>query len=182
MQHALAGARPGFLHARAVPLEIGALLEQLEGLFRHHPASTGKALRVVQSSPALTLESDPYLLQRVLVAMLVNAFEASPAGGEVRLAIDTHKAAIRFRVWNAGAIPGSVAPRIFQRYFSTKAGDGRGQGTWMMKLFAEKLLGGSISFASSPESGTSFELTVPVSARGARPTAPASGAVLGVHH
>jgi signal transduction histidine kinase len=175
-QQALAGARPGFLHARTVPVELRAMLDQLEGLFRHHPAAAGKRLRITQSSPALVLETDPFLLQRVISAMLVNAFEASPAGGEVLLAVETGQGSARFRAWNAGAIPGSVAPRIFQRYFTTKVGEGRGQGTWMMKYFGEKLLGGRVDFTSSPEGGTAFELSVPLAPRGTRRAAPSNGA------
>jgi hypothetical protein len=46
----------------------------------------------------------------------------------------------------------------------------------MMKYFAEKLLGGYVDFTTSPEGGTSFEVTVPLAPRGARRAAPVSGA------
>lgn len=68
---------------------------------------------------------------------------------------------IRLRVWNAGAIPAAVQPRIFQRYFSTKSDSGRGHGTWAMKLFGEELLGGQVRFETSEASGTIFEIALP---------------------
>jgi sensor histidine kinase regulating citrate/malate metabolism len=52
-----------------------------------------------------------------------------------------------------------IANRIFQRNFSTKAQAGRGVGTYSMKLFGEKILGGKVSFTSSREDGTVFKFT-----------------------
>ena len=67
---------------------------------------------------------------------------------------------ISFCVWNAQAIPQKFAIRIFQRNFSTKEQAGRGIGTYSMKLFGEKFLGGRVSFTSSPKKGTVFRLTL----------------------
>ncbi len=67
-----------------------------------------------------------------------------------------------FRVWNSGTVPVVVVPRIFQRHFSTKHGQGRGQGTYAMKLFGEQLLGGRVSFTSSAPEGTWFEIALPL--------------------
>ena len=66
-----------------------------------------------------------------------------------------------FTVWNRSAIPEKVRLRIFQRHFSTKQGTGRGLGTYAMKLFGEKFLGGSVSFASTAAAGTTFRLEIP---------------------
>jgi signal transduction histidine kinase len=68
---------------------------------------------------------------------------------------------VTFRVWNPGAIAASIAPRIFQRYFSTKPGSGRGQGTFIMKLLGERVLGGDVGFTSSATGGTTFSLRLP---------------------
>ncbi|MHC4874743.1 MAG: ATP-binding protein [Planctomycetota bacterium] len=55
-----------------------------------------------------------------------------------------------------------VKLRVFQRNFSTKADNGRGLGTFSMKLFGEKFLGGSVTFVSTEEEGTVFKLTLPL--------------------
>jgi sensor histidine kinase regulating citrate/malate metabolism len=65
-------------------------------------------------------------------------------------------------VRNTGTIPADVARRIFQRHFSTKDGQGRGLGTYAMKLFGEEFLDGSVDFSSTAEDGTVFTLTLPV--------------------
>jgi signal transduction histidine kinase len=60
-----------------------------------------------------------------------------------------------------------VRPRIFQRSFSTKASRGRGLGTYGMKLFGERHLGGRVSFTTGEAEGTVFAIELP------RPAPPA---------
>ena len=63
-------------------------------------------------------------------------------------------------VYDAEPIPEEIALRIFKRNFSTKEGEGRGIGTYSMRLFGEKILGGKVYFTSTAEAGPSvcFEL------------------------
>lgn len=161
VQRALASARPGALHLAVERLALGPALAQLRSLFQHHPSAAGKRLAVAAPSDLPALDTDGDLLQRVLTNMLVNAFEATPPGGEVRLSVAEEDGRVAFRAWNQGAIPPSVTPRIFQRYFTTKVGVGRGQGTFVMKFFGETALGGRLGFTSSAAAGTTFELTLP---------------------
>ena len=109
----------------------------------------------------MQLVTDPLLLEHVLTNLLVNAFEASRPGGLVRLTLAPGEGEIELRVWNAGEIPIAVRSRIFQRYFTTKPGEGRGQGTYATKLFAEECLGGRVAFTSEPGEGTTFEVRLP---------------------
>ena len=74
---------------------------------------------------------------------------------------------MRFEVHNPGAIPAAVVPRIFQRHFSTKAGPGRGEGTWSMKALGEGLLGGEVGFETDRARGTTFWLRLPAVGPGA---------------
>lgn len=161
VQRALASARPGALRVSVARLALGPALAHLRSLFQHHPAAAGKRLEVEAPAGLPALDTDGELLQRVLTNMLVNAFEATPPGGEVRLSVAEVGGEVAFRAWNQGVIPPSVAPRIFQRYFSTKAGEGRGHGTFVMKLFGEAWLRGRLGFTSSAAAGTTFELTLP---------------------
>lgn len=160
LQRAIASARPGAMRVAVERVDLARLVTHLRKLFQHHPAAAGKALEVACPRDG-ALETDGFLLQRVVTNMLVNAFEATPPGGQVRLAVEDGADGVGFRVWNAGAIPAAHAPRIFHRYFSTKAGEGRGQGTFVMKLFGERYLQGRLGFTSTPEDGTAFELRLP---------------------
>jgi len=58
-------------------------------------------------------------------------------------------------------MPESVRLQVFQRSFSTKSHD-RGLGTYSMKLLAERYLGGTVSFTSSVEEGTTFRIRLPL--------------------
>lgn len=160
MQRAIASARPGALRVAVERIQVARVVDQMRKLFQHHPSAAGKSLAVSRAADG-AIDTDGFLLHRVVTNMLVNAFEATPAGGEVRLSVEELPQGMLFRVWNAGAIPASLASRIFHRYFSTKAGEGRGQGTFVMKLFGESYLKGQVGFTTSQEGGTAFELRLP---------------------
>ncbi|MCC6352468.1 MAG: ATP-binding protein, partial [Verrucomicrobiae bacterium] len=63
-------------------------------------------------------------------------------------------------VHNTGHMPRHVQLQLFKRSFSTK-GEGRGLGTYSMKLLGEHYLRGTVDFTSTPESGTTFRVTFP---------------------
>jgi signal transduction histidine kinase len=73
--------------------------------------------------------------------------------------------AVRFGVANPGVIPPEVQARLFHRSFSTKSPRGRGLGTYGMKLFGERILGGEVSFTSAPPEGTVFTFRLPIAPR-----------------
>jgi signal transduction histidine kinase len=105
--------------------------------------------------------TDKALLLRVLTNLMLNALEASSAGGTVRLAMAIGASTARFSVWNDGAIPAVVVPRVFQRFFSTKGGHSRGHGTFAVKLLVERYLGGEVGFSTSAAEGTTFWVELP---------------------
>ena len=148
-------------------MSIGELLAFLERLVTHHPSAKLKQL-VVQSHPEVSkVTTDSTLLERVLINMLINAFEATEVGGEVRMTVDSTPTELRFTVHNAGCMQPAVAGRVFQRHFSTKQGLGRGQGTYAMRLLGETLLRGKSGFTTDAEQGTSFSVTHPPAKPGA---------------
>jgi hypothetical protein len=58
-------------------------------------------------------------------------------------------------------MPEVVRRQVFRRSFSTKSPVGRGIGTYSAKLITERYLGGSLTFTSSEEQGTTFAVTLP---------------------
>jgi signal transduction histidine kinase len=170
LQRALMSAIPVGYAAAPVAVPIGGILDGLRALFRHHPLAARKRLRVQGAGDANVVETDPFLLQRLLTHLLLNAFEASPEGAEVALTVEARDGAIAFKVWNPGEIPPAVAPRIFQRYFTTHDDEGRGQGTFVVKHFGERVLRGKVRFTSTRAGGTTFELAIPRSLRAGAPT------------
>lgn len=140
----------------------GDILEELRSFFVSHPAVQGKNIRIVESYPLVSIKTDVSLLSRVLCNMIINAAEATPENGEVKIWLEHTGDSLSFYVWNAQEIPQEIASRIFQRNFSTKDQAGRGIGTYSMKLLGEKILGGQVDFTSSKQAGTTFRFTCPV--------------------
>lgn len=142
-------------------VSVSETLAFLERLFSSHPVAAVK--RLIINGPPSTDDcvTDSSLLERILTNMLMNAFEATSVGHEVRLAAASSGTELRFTVWNAECMSTAVAARVFQRHFSTKKGLGRGQGTYAIRLLGETLLHGKVGFTSSPEDGTMFFLNLP---------------------
>jgi signal transduction histidine kinase len=159
---ALVRAESGTLVAERAPLWTGALLRDVAVVFARHPVARERHLELGPPGEDVELASDRGLLLRVLVNMVRNAFEATPAGGSVRIACEREGRAVRVAVHNDGVIAPEVQARIFQRSFSTKAARGRGLGTYSMKLLGERYLGGEVSFVSTPETGTVFSIRLPL--------------------
>ena len=65
-----------------------------------------------------------------------------------------------FSVHNQNAMPRNVQVQLFQRSFSTKEGNGRGLGTYSVKLLTEQYLHGEVAFTSSEDNGTTFTITL----------------------
>jgi signal transduction histidine kinase len=140
---------------------VREMLQEMQKIFARHPLSVDKTLDSRAMMQDVQLVTDVSLLRRILMNMLINAFEATAPGGEVRLWTEPTEDTVTFCVWNRAVIPENIALRVFQRNFSTKAGSGRGMGTYIMKLFGETYLGGEVSFTTSEARGTVFRLCLP---------------------
>ncbi len=151
---------PGHLFKKARTL-FSDIREEVELILARHPLVEKRAIEWNWPGDMASLNTVSLLVSRVLGNMLVNAMEASGNGDVIRLSAFVEDDVFRFQVWNPQAIPDQVQHRIFQRHFSTKKGDGRGLGTYSMKLFGEKYLQGSVGFQSSQDQGTTFFLTLP---------------------
>jgi signal transduction histidine kinase len=150
-------------------LQIDEVIGDVREMMNYHPAARDRNLDIDIAGGARELETDPAILLRVLSNMLINAFEATQGSQAVRLRVEclnteSPTGRMLFSVWNQGHIADDVSPRIFQRNYSTKQEIGRGLGTYSMKLFGEKILGGEVSFETDPVRGTIFRFSLPVGA------------------
>ncbi len=115
---------------------------------------------VEENSEAFTFTSDPRLVRRILINMLKNAVEAARDGDTVTAGALAGPDRVSFHVSGPGFMPRDVQLQVFNRSFSTRGAD-RGLGTYSMKLLAERYLGGSVSFTTSEEAGTTFTVALP---------------------
>lgn len=143
---------------------IHKLLAELQRFFANHPASANKDIIFEQGEDDFEFSTDISALFRVLTNMVLNALEATPLEGKIKINVKTDKNTIAFSVWNKGKIKEKIAGRIFQRNFSTKSQIGRGIGTFSMKLLGEEVIGGKVDFTTSEKEGTIFTLAHPLRA------------------
>ncbi len=148
----------------SVPQRVHSLqmLHTVAGLYSTHDVATGKILVVDPASSDIEFSADPALLSRVLGNLTKNALEASHPGEKVTLASKQLGDTIAFTVHNAAFIPLRKQTQIFMRSFTTK-GDGRGLGTYSSRLITERYLDGELDFESTPDAGTTFIATYPLS-------------------
>ncbi len=140
----------------------GLLLAEQQSYMVTHPAAQEKIIEFPASCPDVRITTDVSLVSRILSNMIINALEATEENGIVRIWVEIIDGSLLFHVWNAAVIPAKYAKRIFQRNFSTKNQDGRGVGTFSMKFFGERILGGKVYFTTSVEQGTQFTFSLPL--------------------
>jgi len=143
-------------------VSAGELLNELEQMFKRNAEHQGVELVNERVDQDIKLSTDRTLLRRVLGNMTKNALEASIRGQRVTITCTNADDRIEFRVHNQSFIPQDEQLQIFQRSFSTK-GDGRGLGTYSMKLLSERYLNGTVTFESSQNHGTTFIAQFPLS-------------------
>jgi hypothetical protein len=157
----LMAAEANELSVEQVMLAPRLLLEQVAATCRNLEAARGKELLLACGQDDLLFISDESLLYRVLVNLGKNALEATPAGGVVTLGCQRDEGELSFFCHNPGVIPHEVQLQLFHRSFSTK-GEGRGIGTYSVKLLTERYLRGKVSFLSQEGKGTCFTVTIPL--------------------
>jgi signal transduction histidine kinase len=123
-----------------------------------------RAIEVVREiGAAPTVMADADKLQQVLLNLYVNAVDAMPDGGTLRVTLDTDgRGWPRIRVRDSGVgMPRDVQSRIFEAFYTTKgAGAGSGLGLAVVRSIVRDH-GGTIEVASEPGAGTEFEIGLP---------------------
>ena len=160
-QRKLLMAERGEYQPQIAPVTVRELLEDVLKLYRHHDKTPGREL-VLAEVPDCTLQTDSPVLRRIVGNMVINALEATPMGGMVTIYATTSDSEVHINVHNQGVMPRDVQLQLFMRSFSTKSSQGRGVGTYSMKLFGERYLKGRVHFRSNPHDGTVFTISLPL--------------------
>lgn len=157
--------------ARQAPRKVGEhdlnqLAERALAVIRHRLEL--QQVNVEQHlDPALpTIECDEGQLQQVMLVLLVNAAEAMPDGGTLRLSSGVREgdAFVRVADTGSGIAPG-VMSHIFEPFFTTKAEtNGSGLGLAIAHGIVAQH-GGSIGVVSEPGKGAEFTISLPLGKR-----------------
>ncbi len=115
------------------------------------------ALEVQSSSPAISY-LDEVQVRQLLANLALNARDAMPRGGELRIEVETLADEAVLRVSDNGVgMDETTRAKVFEPFFTTK-GTGTGLGLAMVKRIAAQH-GAAIELHSEKGRGTSFEIT-----------------------
>jgi signal transduction histidine kinase len=148
--------------------DVNKLVERAADLVGHQMQLKRVALSLQLQEPLDSINADAGQLRQVLLALLMNALDATPEGGHVTVATRGAEGGVELVVEDDGAgIPPEVRDKVFTPFFTTKP---LGQGTGLGLPICHGIVsshGGRIAIDSAPGEGTRVIVTLP----GARPAA-----------
>jgi two-component system cell cycle sensor histidine kinase/response regulator CckA len=161
--------------ASKTPIDLGATIGDALRLLRHAlPAS----IDLVQDMPEprqIWIRGDATQMQQIMMNLAVNARDAMPDGGELRVSLRTQPHADAANTNESATMPNAVLTvedsgvgmpediraRVFEPFFTTKS---RGQGTGLGMSVIHGIItdhGGSVEVESAPGRGSRFIITLP---------------------
>jgi len=140
-----------------------SLAERATDLVRHRFANAGVTLECVVVQGLPTIACDTALFEQALVNVLLNACEATPRGGTVRLSVParTSDGDVRFVVEDEGpGISDATRARALEPFFSTRRREG---GTGLGLTIAREIVdhhGGVLVVERRDEGGTRATISI----------------------
>jgi signal transduction histidine kinase len=153
--------------ARDEVIDLSALVMEVINLLEREINEHGARVRTHIVAGAPPIVADSLSIQQVLVNLMTNALHATSASAttqrDIEVIVDCPEAThVRLAVVDNGpGIPAEVLPRIFDSFFTTKAG-GMGIGLAISRLAIEAC-GGKLIARNREEGGATFECLLPVS-------------------
>jgi len=149
-----------------VPTQLAPLLERCLALVQHELGARQISSDVSLEPGLPVLRADPHQLEQVFLNILMNALEAMPSGGSLKVDARTRPGEpgclVEVRVTDTGVgIPPENLARIFDPFFTTKE-TGRGTGLGLSVSHGiVKAHGGFIDVRSEVGRGSSVTVTLP---------------------
>jgi signal transduction histidine kinase len=147
------------------PFSAMDLAQDVVQKFKLQAQQSEIAIRVDFSGTVPLVSGDIALVERVLENLIDNALDHTPAGGTIRIPIETRGDRVAIAVADTGeGIPDEALPRIFDRFYQAQnqhRGSGHiGLGLAIAKRVVE-LHGGELTVESRLREGTEFAFTLP---------------------
>jgi two-component system sensor histidine kinase HydH len=149
------------------PTDVAALVDRLLPLLRQAARQRDVALlrQIAEGLPVI--QADPNQLQQVLINLVLNALDATPAGGRIEISARVmargDRAGIALVVSDTGVgIPAELLPRVFDAFLTTKPrGKGTGLGLAICRDIA-RAHGGDTWAESTVGAGSTFTVWLPL--------------------
>jgi PAS domain S-box-containing protein len=158
---------------RPVPVKPIDLLDDVADVYARRLTAKRISLRKDWEFEG-AIEVFPGEMRQVFANLLLNAIEAAPEGGAIRMRVrpagngDSH---VRVTIADNGpGIPAFDRRHIFEPFFTTKSDKGTGLGLWVSNGIVQKHQG-AMRFRSrteGPHRGTTFSVLLPAQAAGQR--------------
>ncbi len=156
--------------SRAAPMnlewtDLNAVVDRCVRLVHHQLELANIELQLELATSLPAVHCDAAQMEQVLLALVMNAIDAMPHGGRLRLASalarDGKSAEMQVQDDGVGITP-DVLPNLFEPFFTTKErGHGVGLGLAISRGIIERH-GGKITVASEPGRGTTFTIALPL--------------------
>lgn len=146
------------------PVDLNRLIGDTADLVRPGLSAAGLAFRLVTAPELPPVLGHQNQLQQVILNLLTNAMDATPAGGRVEVTTRTHpdRGEVQVEVSDTGqGIPLTHRKQIFEPFFSTK---GPGQGTGLGLFISVQIVRdhkGRIEVESEETRGSTFRVFLP---------------------
>ena len=142
------------------PLALGALLDEIVPIV-HPEADRAGVQLTVECDGAPDVNGDPAMLRQAFLNLALNACQAMPDGGTLRIRCESargRRVAVVFTDTGVGIAPKDLQ-RIFDLYFTTKE---KGSGIGLSMVYRTvQMHDGEIEVQSTPGAGTTFRLLLP---------------------
>jgi PAS domain S-box-containing protein len=154
-----------------VPVDLNKIARETVTLLDHQLTQAGVTVDWTLSETPSVIKGNPGKLQQVLLNLVMNARDAMPGGGRLRIATSVRDGRVYVDLLDNGAgIPTHVLPRIYDPFFTTKndasmTAEGARRGTGLGLSVSYGIVrehGGEIEVESTVGKGTRFVLTFPV--------------------
>lgn len=143
------------------PVALNALLSETARLVRKEAEWRKVEIQLEFDESDPTLELDGEALRSSVLNLVLNSFEAMPAGGTLRLRVEAGADDVSLLVVDDGeGVPAEDQDRVFDFAYTTKDG-GNGLGLAMVYQCIVEDHGGSVTLDSPPDGGTRVRMTLP---------------------
>jgi signal transduction histidine kinase len=149
-----------FARQQSLDLQVLDLNDVVSGMVHllHGLLDDAIALTIKPAPAPVRVRADRVELERVITNLVMNARDAMPAGGDVRIAVSAD-AVITVSDTGAGMDDATLG-RIFEPFFTTKGSAGTGLGLATAHGIVAQT-GGKLTVRSAPGRGTAFSIALP---------------------
>lgn len=142
--------------------DLSQVVDRCVKLIQHKMDLAGVQLNLELVPDLPTVHCDPAQIEQVVLAMMINAVDALPQGGNLWIRAQPADTQITLTVRDDGiGIPEQHLAHIFEPFYTTKESGGSGLGLAISQNIVERH-GGSIEVESIVGRGTTFRIVLPV--------------------